>query len=99
MNKPSFAIELCCNEIFKNTPALTKDKLIVQIELISKSFQLFEVASIKRIKDNKIFETKERYILTSYTFDSHEPCKWKNALTLKTNRLFELIGEAIDQQF
>ena len=99
MSSSSFAIEFFDNEPSEKLHGTLEAKYVVQVQLISKSFQLFEVSNIKTIKENRTYEITKRCILTSYTFAKDEPCKWKNALTLKTNHLFELIGRAINEKF
>lgn len=97
MNNSSFVIEF--NNNTEGTATQFEDKFVIQVNVISKSLQLFEVSNIRTIKDNKVSKTKERYILTAYTFERNEQGKWKDALTLKTNRFFELVGKAIEEKY
>jgi hypothetical protein len=99
MNKAPFDIEFFLREKSKGKPARVRVyKYSACINVISETFQLFQVTNIKKTGNDYVSATSNDYLITTYPSDKIKAERWKDAATFETNNFVKTIGAAIEKR-
>ena len=88
-----FAVEKSSSH--EESASLIKYSAVVKV--VSRSFELFSVSSIKRIREDCIIYSPGSCILTCYPSAEGNQKKWKDASSFQTNEFVQMIGAAIEE--